>query len=324
MPSASSGGLDVRELDSSEWFQAMTSRYRELGPRKVTDLWNWCLRFFEIGALSSVGDPHVRTELLKTKMFIVMSYVILDDMADVSHLVDSLDRAIAYVEGFEVDRENESDRLAQHRGLLEYGRLLRRHAQRRIDALPAIERYRALVGFDIHSMFHTLRHGLCSNSSPYSTNWTEYEAYQPPAFPALLSLTLDLAGSPDFPEVELAAARRLGWWSSAAGNLGNSLSTWRREVYQHDLSSAVLLLAVEQELVSPREEPWDPASIIARIDASEILPRLQRAWDSYFELGQEAAAQITGFDAKRCLDVMKLCLSAQMSMAGAGDRPGSL
>jgi hypothetical protein len=195
----------------------------------------------EITTLPCV-PAEVKSDLCDTKTLGVMWDVMLDDLADQNGDGKLLEELL---------------RLPQDDGpvdLSPYTPAEREYAQftcdvwqeimRRVRRLPRYREYADLLRFDYLQLCNVMRYSHLLNRHPELLNLVEHDVYTPHNMHIMICSTIDVMASPDFQVIELGKLREVVWHAQWMGRIGNLVTTWQRELGEHDFTSGVYARAV--------------------------------------------------------------------------------
>jgi hypothetical protein len=122
------------------------------------------------------------------------------------------------------------------------------------------------------------------NKVPTAINMTEHNLYTPHNMHMVVHGTMDLMCSSGFSFKELGKIRGILWLGSCMGRAGNLTTTWERELYEHDFSSGVYALALDEGyLTSDELHTLDPEEIQRRIRKHRCEEYYLMHWYQYRE-----------------------------------------
>lgn len=227
------------------WMQT----YLKAGRRKLY-FWKWCVHGAELTTLPCVA-PQLRASVRDTKVLSIMLCVLLDDVADQQDKAQLLEVLLAIIDRRApvcIDQLSEEDRNCA----LVTEELTRIYFQR-IEQYPRYRELADLLHYDQLQYFNTMRYSHLLNHHLTLLNVTEHDLYMPHAMHMMSFATLDLMCTPEFDMNELGRLREAIWHAQCMGRIGNLLSTWRREIGEHDFNSGVFARAMTAGDLTPEE-----------------------------------------------------------------------
>lgn len=221
-------------------YQAIT-RYKQIGTRDADSFFGWLYGVYR-GLYLPCVDPRYIQFLAEVKTKLAIFDVMLDDLADDHHqrnwdLLMKLSR-IPFSEDLELDDP-----------LLLFGRDLWKSCIASIERYPRYQEFRRLFCFDLKQVLLSMEYGYLVNEEGIG-NRHEDAAIHPHGCMVILHCDLDLMCSPSFNKDELPAAREAFYLAQRAVNLGNTLSTYPKELFERDKASVIIGEGLRQGLIS--------------------------------------------------------------------------
>jgi hypothetical protein len=185
--------------------------------------------------------------------------VMLDDLADRGGDDQVLEQLLALPLGHEPDLTScpEAD--------LEYARFtcqIWREIMARCEGFPRFNEFSRLLQFDYLQLCNVMRYSQLLNSRLELLNLAEHDLYTPHNMHIMICSTIDLMCSPAFDIVELGKLREVVWNAQWMGRIGNLVTTWQRELGEHDFTSGVYARAVMRGDVTVADlRSGDPAKV---------------------------------------------------------------
>ncbi len=250
---------EISELGLSEVVRDAVAEYRRVGDRSDF-LWQWVRRGLELTTLSCV-DESLREEVCDTKTLGVMFDVLLDDVADVRRDAGFLDHLIGVtgVRARPVTELREDDR-----AYYDFVRSLWTQIWDRLRGYPRFGELEEILRYDYDQLMNVMRYSTLVNRHPFMLNPAEHDAYLPHNMHMMISATMDLMASPGFDIDELGRVRQVLTYAQQMGRIGNLVTTWERELEQHDFSSGVFAKALTAGVLSVDELRAGNRELIAR------------------------------------------------------------
>jgi hypothetical protein len=232
----------VMRLELSDALVSWIDAYSQVGQRP-SFLWNWCRRAVELTTLPAVEADRY-DEVCDTKVLGVMLDVMWDDIADQSGNDRLLDRLldIPFVEAG-VDF---SDFSPAEQAYAAFTQRVWTEIHSRLRRYPRYEEFRELLDYDYRQLANVMRYSHLSNAHPELLNLVEHDLYTPHNMHIMICATIDMMCSPSFDRREIGKTRELVWYAQCMGRIGNLVTTWRRELDEHDFTSGVYASALSQ------------------------------------------------------------------------------
>lgn len=250
---------EIRDLTLGDAVEKAIEAYERVGQRNAF-LWRWARRGVEITSLSCV-DAGLWDHVCDTKTLGVMFDVLLDDVADASTDEAYLERLIDITENRSVAHSELAPEQREH---FEVTRSVWNTIWTRIEAYPRFAEFRDVLVYDYRQLMNSMRFSMLLKKYPWLNNVAEHNAYLPHNMHMMVSGTIDLMASPGFDIGELGRLRATLVHAQRMGRIGNLVTTWERELEQHDFSSGVFAKALTAGVLSVDELRAGNRELIAR------------------------------------------------------------
>ncbi len=278
-----------------EWF----ATYFRVGHRPEY-VWQWCVHGADLTTLPGVLTD-LRPHVCDTKVLSIMLCVLLDDVADEQgqeQFLESLLKVVA-----DPNDHSMQPNSSEEEQYVAVTRKLATLYHNRIKEYPCYEIFKDLLHYDQLQYFNTMRFSNLLNRQLFLLNSAEHDLYLPHAMHMMSFSTLDLMCAPDFQCHELGRIREVIWYVACMGRIGNLLSTWRREIPQHDFTSGVFARAVMKgditidQLIEGDEQGIEDAICKGRHEEYFL-----KRWHHFRECLHERAHKIQSFDMQTFLE----------------------
>lgn len=277
-------------------------------------LWQWCEQGAELTTLPDVS-PELFDHVCRTKVLSIMLCVLLDDVADQRGRERFLEAVVRIVDGQPVG--DDSAFTADERAYAAIAQKLAAIYHARVREYPLYDAYAELLRYDQLQYFNTMRYSQMLNRNLWLLNPVEHDLYLPHAMDMMSFATIDLMCMPQFDIRELGRLRESLWYLQCMGRVGNLLSTWRREIGQHDFTAGVFARAVARgditvdQLHQPNSQEIEAA--ILRGDHERYY---YRRWRYYRDSYLKASESIRSVEMVRLLEGNERFF--RMHLAGRG------
>ena len=229
----------MAEHDLSSYFSRWVEGYARVG-RRNPYLWRWCRQAVRVTTLSCV-DPGLREAAGDVKTLGVMFDVMLDDVADRG----GDDTLLEELLGLPLGRTPDFGRCPPaDRTYGEFTRNLWQEIAARCAEFPRFAEFSRLLRFDYLQLCNVMRYSHLLNGRLELLNLSEHDLYTPHNMHIMICSTIDLMCSPTFRLAELGRLREIVWQAQWMGRIGNLVTTWQRELGEHDFTSGVYARAV--------------------------------------------------------------------------------
>jgi hypothetical protein len=297
--------LGVRAVALPESVSELVSEYDERIGLRDDYIWKWLHSLwpnFRLSPVLDAGDDAVREQ----KTLLTMYITLLDDLADLVQDEETFEEGAK----LPFDRySSDPDRTAVDARYLSFTRTVWDAFEASFRENPGYADYETLFRFDLRQTMQSMRYGFLANARPALANISEAYAVGSYNMAMFLYASIDLTYSPSFDHVELGQLRGLVYECQQMARIGNWVSTWKREITEGDLSSGVVIRALEEGLFAPEalldgtREPT-PAEAIAAIEEAKIVESFLTAWedrrerieDEYSLASVDVADYLSGVD----------------------------
>lgn len=248
-------------LELKRW----VDKYRKVGERDDF-IWKWTYLGMEILTLSSVAKKYKKSVCVDKTISIILN-VLLDDIADKRKDKKLLEAAlnICLFQRKNNTRFNKKD--------LKYLNLIKKiwdSLNKRIKKYPRYKDFKDLLLYDYQQFLNAMRYSYLINKNYYLINLTENKLYLSHNMQGIISATIDLMASPKFNMEELGFLREVSWRAQRMGRIGNSITTWEREIDEKDFSSEVFAYAIMNNFIQGKDLKKDKKKIIQKIKKSQM------------------------------------------------------
>lgn len=274
----------IRKIELPPEIKNWIKEYEKVGERSDY-IWKWTYLGFKKVSLPTVLKRY-RKLVMISKLSSIILNVLFDDLADKSGNKELIEKGIDICisgknnsEIVGIDTLKTEDR--------EYIDLIKRiwsFLMNKIHSLPRSEELKNLFLYDYRQFFNSIRYGLLVNEDLRLSNLTEYKNYLSSNMQGLIGGTIDLMASRNFDFEELGLIREILWRAQRMGRIGNSITTWKREVIENDFSSEIFAYLIINKIITPseiREKTKDKlAEIIEESGASKYF---FKEWTRYYK-----------------------------------------
>lgn len=322
-------GRDISAESAAEYAQSVQTVELPAQVREVADrydrvvgdrerfLWKWIHNLFDEFTLSSVArdmEDAVRSQKTLLTIFITT----LDDLAERQGGTASFERArripfenppAIEIEGDEVDEAT-----------LEFLVDLWEIIQAGLEHAPQYEEYSDLFEYDFRQTVNAMGYSQVLNETPAMANRAEaerYDAYNMSMFPYAC---VDLMHSPTFERRELGALRSLLCELQQMARIGNWLTTWERELAEGDISSGIVVCALQRGVITTAEVAGtDEATVdrlVDRIKSHGIESEFTREWEIRCRAVRKRTGELESVDARAIVNGLESVMNHHLASDG--------
>jgi 3-oxoacyl-ACP reductase-like protein len=140
-----------------------------------------------------------------------------------------------------------------------------------------------ILEYDLRQTMNAMEYGAVVNDNPRVANLSgarRYGAHNMVMFPYA---DVDLMYSPGFDLAEFGTLRDLLWDLQEMARIGNWLTTWEREVREGDYTAGVVVLALQEGIVSFDDiQGTDDEVVIDAIKEQDLEARFRDRWSEHY------------------------------------------
>jgi len=295
--------------------QKWVKEYEEVGERNDY-IWKWTYLAMQKLTLPTV-NPKYRRSVLTTKICSIILNVLVDDLGDKRKNKKMLEEAIHICIPLENYRNNFRQFSKKDREYLNLIKKMWFFINRSLKKYPKYKEFKDIFLYDYQQFFDAIRYGYLINKNLNLINLTEYQIYLSHNMQGMISSTIDLMASPKFDMKELHLLREIMWRAQRMGRIGNSLTTWKREVLEEDFSSEVFGYAVVKNILTRENLKKEKESqIIKKIEKSNIRNHFLKEWEKYYREINNLNKTMRSFNPKYLLSGLRNLISMHLCSEG--------
>lgn len=273
----------IQKIRLPSKLQESVKEYMKVGGRSPF-IWKWSYAFLKKHTLPIVPKKH-KKQVLIAKFLSAVINVLLDDLVDKQKNKDLLEIALRTCTSQLVSQKNlPGDSLKKPRQ--EYIRVIEKlcfSLTQIIQKLPRYKEFQEILLFDYQQYFNCLRYGHLTNKNGYLVNILENQIYFSHNTKIMISCTIDLMVAHNLDMNELGLYREIMWKAQRMGRIGNSLTTWKREIFENDYSSEVLSYALSRGIITHKDiMEAERQELIRKIELANIQEYFLKEWEKYY------------------------------------------
>ncbi|WP_423999847.1 terpene synthase family protein [Haloarcula salina] len=268
---------EIRTTSLPDRVEVLADEYERVCGERDRFLWQWIYSLFPEFTLSSV-DPahadHVRTQ----KTILTMYVTILDDIVENDGDRDTFEEARRLVQNPSAVDPRRAAVSDEYFAFIE--RVWREFESGLADA-PRVDEFADIFQYDMRQTLNAMDYSAVVNENPRIANLSGAERYGAHNMVMFPYADVDLMYSPDFVHSDFGTVRDLLWDLQEMARIGNWLTTWEREVKEGDYTAGIVVLALQEGLVSPSDLSGSDdrkADIIEKIKAEQFERRFRDRW----------------------------------------------
>jgi len=285
----------IQGTELPERVATLADEYDRVFGERDRFLWRWIYSLFPEFTLSSVAPAHashVRTQKTVLTMFVT----VLDDLVENRGDRRTFEEARRLVDDpAAVDPARASVTDEQFAFIERVWRTF----EAGLAEAPRSEEFADVLAYDLRQTMNAMDYSAVVNENPRIANLSgarRYGAHNMVMFPYA---DVDLMYSPGFDIAEFGELRDLIWDLQEMARIGNWLTTWEREVREGDYTAGIVVLAMQEGVVSPEAlRAADETAVIEAIKERNLEQRFRDRWaDRYRSVrDQEFDAETVDLD----------------------------
>lgn len=264
----------IQKIKLPPEIQKWVNEYKKVGERSDY-IWKWTYLGFEYVTLPVVRR-RLREEVFLAKMISIILNVLFDDLADKVKDEKLLRKSMIFC----LNSLEKNNRPPKENT---YYRLIRRiwfFLNKIIKKFPRYKELKDVFFYDYFQFFSAIQYGLLVNRDTRLINLTEYIISLSFNMQGMIGLTIDLMASPKVNLKELWLLREVFWKAQRMGRIGNSITTWEREMEENDFSSEIFAYAVSEGILEPEKmRKIKKEKLVVKIKRSKITKKLFFEWE---------------------------------------------
>lgn len=277
----------------------LLSDYQQLKAARPLFMWKWVHKLAPSNTLPCV-DHSYREKVPLDKTLTILVVTLLDDL-----LEKTGDKA-TFTELAKLPHPNQTPRSEApdvDSAYIEFTERVWTTLTERLQDSPQFERYADLFRYDIKQAINAIEYSDLVIRHPELATMGDIERYESHNMVMFAYADIDLMHTTHEYHSELGTIREAVWHAQKMARIGNWVSTWEREFQEGDYSSAIIVYALEEGIISPADLPADQRSspdivesVISRIRDAAVEEHFLDRWaDHYAEL-VDINEQLDGFD----------------------------
>lgn len=229
--------------------QKWVKEYEKVGERDEF-ICKWTYQGMKNLTFSSVAKKYQSSVCADKTMSIILNFLI-DDIADKRRNGEMLNTAINLCSSDKNNSVNPSLSNFNEKDQ-KYLSLIKKiwfRLKKNIKKYPRYTEFKDVFFYDYQQFFNAMKYAYLINKNLTLINLTENQIYLSHNMQGIISSTIDLMASSRFNSRELGCFREIVWRAQRMGRIGNSLTTWERELCENDFTSEVFAFAIKNRLI---------------------------------------------------------------------------
>ncbi len=239
---------EVQSVSLPEEIKRWVERYEEVGRRKDF-IWKWTYLKAEELTLTSVPENR-RKEILVPKVLTIIINALIDDIADEKKdrglLLDSMK---IFFFSFS-DEFLERTYAPEDKDYLHLIEEIKNAFFDKIKRYPGYRDFEELLFYDYRQFYNAALYGHLINEKKDVINLPEYKIYLSNNMQMMVLSTIDLMASSEIKREEIHKIREIFWKAQRMGRIGNSITTFKREIEEDDFTSEVFARMISRGVIN--------------------------------------------------------------------------
>ena len=308
---------EVQNIKLPPLIKKWVKEYEKVGERDEF-IWKWTYLNMQNLTLPTVLKKY-RKSVLIAKLSSIILNVLVDDLADKRKNKKMLEFAFNTCftpKNFreKIDLSNFKKRDQRYLNLI---RRIWYFLNRTIKKYPRYKDFKDIFLFDYQQFFNSIIFGYLLNKNFDLINLTEYQIYLSPNMQGMVGVTIDLMASPTFDKKEIGLLRELIWQAQRMGRIGNSITTWKREISENDFSSEIFAYALKKNILSKNDlKNSNKEKIIKKIEKTKVQNYFLNEWENSYKAIENFNKKIKSIDTEKFLNGLKKLIIMHLSSVG--------
>jgi len=310
------GRPDLRERleDLPPRLAALADEYDRLVGDRDRFLWRWIHSLLPSFTLSSVDDRQA-SRVRSVKTVLTMYVTVLDDYLERhgDRRTFSEARKLA-----EPDTSADPADAAVDAETFAFVERLWATVADGIDGAPRGDEFADVFAYDLRQTANAIEYSALVSDRPHLANLSGARRFEAHNMNLFAYVDVDLMYSPEFDPEDLGPLRELCWDLQEMARIGNWLTTWERELAEGDYSAGVVVLALQEGLVSPEEvrSAADPEAIAERIRENDVESHFRKRWARLYRDVRSRDNSVDSVDVDRLVDGMATVYEYHLASEG--------
>ena len=276
-------------------------------------LWKWIHALFPEFTLSSVAEEHF-AHVRAQKTVLTMYVTVLDDLLERHGDHRTFDEARKLpVDGATPD----PDRAAVDAETFAFVERVWETFEEGLADAPRYDEFADVFDYDRRQAETAIEYSGILSENPHLANLTGARRVEAHNMVLFAYTDVDLMYSPAFDRTDFGSLRDLLWDLQEMARIGNWLTTWERELAEGDYSAGVVVLALQEGVVSPEEvREGGHDELVERIRDHGIEDRFRRRWSRLYRAARNRRLHAESVDVDRLVDGMETVYQFHVATRG--------
>jgi len=287
---------EIRSTELPPVVTDILSEYQHRIGHRSDFLWQWLYDVFPRYRLSSVPDRH-HGAVREQKLLLTIYYTLLDDLADVHGDRTTFIAARLLPFGVTPSSDEWTGVDDDYLSLAERAWTATRE---RLESAPRADEFWSLFTFDLQQPLTAMHYGCLVREYPQVLTETDTDVYDQHNMAQFSYADIDIMHSPAFEQSDLGGVREVVWAAQRLARISNWVATWERELAEGDPTSAVVVRALRDGVVSlsdVTDPERDADHLVERIRDHGIEQAFLDEWDRLYDHLRQSSYDIASVDA---------------------------
>lgn len=298
----------------------LIEEYEELSESRPRFMWRWVHTLAPEFTLPFVPESK-REEIHRIKTTATLFITLLDD------LLEKEGDRVTYEEAAKVPLSHYATDFNREGIRSEHLRMTSRVwdvIRQTLDGTPRSEELWTVFEFDLKQAMAAIEYSYFVNTNPALATYDELVLYDSNNMMHFPYSDIDLMYVDSFPDETLSTLRRTVFQAQRMARIGNWIMTWERELNEGDISSGVVLCALENDVITiedikrakVEDDPDAWQRIIDQINDADVEHQLLVQWRQHHDTLVEMTDQFDSIDITPYVDGTETILRHHLAAKG--------
>ncbi len=305
----------IKEIKLSTELQRLVVEYEKVGHRKDF-IWKWTNLLTEKLTPDCLSSGY-KESVLAAKLSSIIINAMIDDIADEKKNKKMWEASLNmffFKEQYQKDIKKFKGENENYLILIEKIRIF---LIEKIQKYPRYEEFKEIFLYDYWQFFNATYYGYLINKNINLINLSECKIYFPPNMQIMVLLTIDLMASPKFKASELGIVRDMFWKIQTMGRIGNSTTTFIREIDENDFSSDIFAYMISSGFLKREDlKKENKKELIKKINKVKASKQMLIEWEKNYQEIQKYKKIIKSFDVKKIISAAESLIIGHLTSEG--------
>ncbi|MFB6361215.1 MAG: response regulator [Halobacteriales archaeon] len=310
---------DVADHELPAVLDDLMDDYQPLEASRPPFMWKWVHKLAPHNAMPFL-DSEYQEEVATDKTLLILYITLLDDV------LEKLGDQATYWELSNLPRPR-AEAAANGNGVyteyVEFGQRVWELVEDRLQRAPEYGQFADLFSYDVRQAINAIEYTHLVINQPTIATMGDLHRYESHNMVMFAYADIDLMHTTAGLDSDHAAMREAVWHAQQMARIGNWVSTWERELREGDVSSGVVVYALEHEIIDHQELPGLTGDgdgtvepLIDRIHDNDLEEYFFRRWTEHYEQLETVNDRIESFDLRPFIEGTEEVLRFHLASRG--------